>query len=199
MFSLWAIKISKLKQTGVSRTTNQLGSRENSVCQQQPPSHFLLKHCSQCPLSYCIGKAASVQMIKTGSIKLALCVGLAPDPLEVTTGKEWVPNQEMLQILKSIHCTVFVMDLEPLQWMTEPFSRTPRNLQTIFYPFIFFHLSKVRPRWRRAKPVVPGLIPTSNAFQLLLGDAEAFPGQPGYVDTGPNPESSSRWTCPEHL
>lgn len=45
----------------------------------QPVSFFML---------HSAGKAASVQMIKTGSIKLALCVGLAPDPPEITTGKE---------------------------------------------------------------------------------------------------------------
>lgn len=33
------------------------------------------------------GKAASAQMIKTGSIKLALRAGVAPNPLEVTKGK----------------------------------------------------------------------------------------------------------------
>ncbi|XP_061820491.2 CUGBP Elav-like family member 3-B isoform X2 [Nerophis lumbriciformis] len=78
-----------------------------------------------------------------------------------------------------------------------------RDVTPSIHPSIFFRLSEVGSRGQQPKQGSPDFPLPSHFVQLLPGDPEAFPGQPGDI-VFPTCPGSSPWpptgrTCPKHL
>lgn len=75
----------------------------------------------------------------------------------------------------------------------------PSALCLSIHPSMAFCLSRVRSQWQQAQWAIPDFLFPSNAFQLLLRDSEAVPGQMRYIipptGSGSALGSPPSWTC----
>ncbi|KAF7650067.1 hypothetical protein LDENG_00131860 [Lucifuga dentata] len=72
-----------------------------------------------------------------------------------------------------------------------------------FHSSIILCLSGSRSRWQQTKQTGPHFPVPGQALELLLGDSEVFPGQPGDIIPpacpGSSPGPLPSWTCLEDL
>lgn len=83
-----------------------------------------------------------------------------------------------------------------------PFIFTWKDIPSI-YPSIFPTIIRVVSQWKRGKQATPDISLLSTIFQLLLGDAEAFPSQMNYIIppacSRSTPGSPTSCTCWENF